>query len=672
MRFWPFGKRQRAGSSDAPAATAAPAQVPATRERPPTGAWRQLPALRPTSASLALTAPVQRLADSITSLQRPQVVSAELGHARSPLGPTGSVAGLVRPHRTVQRLDGAVPLAFAHAPEPVEAADAVPVRNWGGVQRLSASASLGDASASTVVGAAGASPSIAVPVLAPATSERSASAIPTLPARSMPARAMPTAPAAPPPPTAAPAVQRLVGAPAAPTLSPSGPAPSPAASTTERSVASAPTPTRPDAPTLGSTRIVRRIGAPMHSRPASMVDAVSAVGQVAEGAQRLPVAAPAAPQTGSTPSSQSAAPIAPPAAGALPTRHARTMAAATGPRLAAAAAAVPARRAPTGADAPITGAAASIQRLSHDAPALTLPKMSSPDGAGGSGGAQVVPARRGVQRAPESVPPTVRSELEPVLGESLADVKVHRGPETGAAARSIQAKAFTTGGAVYMPDEIGSTASGEGRKVLAHELTHVVQQRALGASLPGEDSAEGARLESEARVVGGQDPVPTRPVQPTARPAAAGPAQRLVGSPMPNIGRPMAAAAAGIPAQTGSAMPLSAQQSIVATVQAAASRAGVPAAPASASVSSNVASPGVGVPTVQRLDEVTNSTTATAPTGGTASSPVTSSANAPAEAQPPSEADLETLARQLYPRFRSRLKSDLLSDRERSGRLFDR
>ncbi len=68
--------------------------------------------------------------------------------------------------------------------------------------------------------------------------------------------------------------------------------------------------------------------------------------------------------------------------------------------------------------------------------------------------------------------------------------------------------------------------------------------------------------------------------RPPPRPAAAGPAQRLGGSPMPKMTRPMAAAPAGTPAPAGSAMPLSAQQSIVATIQAAASQAGVPAAPA--------------------------------------------------------------------------------------------
>jgi hypothetical protein len=34
-------------------------------------------------------------------------------------------------------------------------------------------------------------------------------------------------------------------------------------------------------------------------------------------------------------------------------------------------------------------------------------------------------------------------------------------------------------------------------------------------------------------------------------------------------------------------------------------------------------------------------------------------------------AQLDELARRLYPRFRTRLRHDLLADRERSGRLFD-
>ena len=675
MRFWPFGKRQRAATSDAPAAPA-PASAP---ERPPTGAWRQLPALRPTSASLTLTAPVQRLTDTLTSTQRTQVSAGELSHARPLTGPTGSVAGLVRPHRTVQHGGSGSPLTFAHAPEPIEAADAVPIRPWASTQRLPAASS------------------VTAPSVKPsgASAAPSPSALPSSPARPMPVRAIPSPPvveSVPAATTAAaplalPALQRSPEADTSDTSdtsdssrSPGGPSPAaPAAAKVERSIVEAPAATRADRPTLGSTRIVRRIGAPMHARPASMVDAVPVE---SAPVQALPVAAPGSSFEPSPPVPvEPARLVTPQAPGALPARPARSMASAAASAIHGSGGPAPIQRLDASSDAPLVGGGAhSMQRLQNATPTLTIPKMTNPEQSVAAR-PDVVPARRGVQRAPESVPPTVRSELEPVLGDSLSDVKVHRGPETGAAARSIQAKAFTTGGAVYMPDEHGSTSSGEGRKILSHELTHVVQQRTLGGSLPSEDSTEGVRLEHEARVVGGQAPVPTRPVAATARPAAAAPAQRLVGSSMPSPSRSLTTVP-GVPdtqraAFEGSPMPLSSQAAIAATVQAAATRAGVPSSAStppsmssSGSVNASVSPPSTPTPGgVQRLTEA--QANADAPSASTAS-PATQTASSVSAPETSSATDLDDLERQLYPRIRTRLKSDLLADRERSGRLFDR
>lgn len=690
MRFWPFGKRQRAATSDAPAVPA-PAPAASAPVRPPTGAWRQLPALRPTSASLALTAPVQRLTDTLTSTQRTQVSASELSHARPLTGPTGSVAGLVRPHRSVRYEGSGGPLTFAHAPEPIEATDAVPVRPWASAQRLATPSS--DATAAP---AATSTTSTAATSTAATSTASPPSVMPAAPARTMPTRAMParttptatvldSAPAAPgvptapsTPPLAIPAAQRLPAAGISERLDePTSSAP--AAAKVERSIVEAPAATRPDAPTLGSTRIVRRIGAPMHERPASMVDAVPAE---SAPVQALPIAAAnTAPEPSPPMQTQPARSVTPPAPGSLPARPARSMASASAPATQASGGPAPLQRLDTSSDAPLVGGGArSIQRLQNATPTLTIPTLANPEQPVAAR-PDVVPARRGVQRAPESVPPAVRSELEPVLGDSLSDVKVHRGPETGAAARSIQAKAFTTGGAVYMPDEHGSTSSGEGRKILSHELTHVVQQRALGGSLPGEDSTEGARLEQEARVVGGQAPVPTRPVAPTARPAAAAPAQRLAGSPMPSPTRSLGSVPAGPDTPSaGSPMPLSSQAAIAATVQAAANSAGVPSSTSSQQAASSpgpnpINSSGASAPApsmaagVQRLAEAQSET---APSSASATPSAGSSSSNVTAPEPSSAADLDDLERQLYPRIRTRLKSDLLADRERSGRLFDR
>src|SRR5204862_8356167 len=74
-----------------------------------------------------------------------------------------------------------------------------------------------------------------------------------------------------------------------------------------------------------------------------------------------------------------------------------------------------------------------------------------------------------VQRAPDAVPPAVQRFVERETGSDLSGVTVHR--DTGAQAAGMQAKAFTVGGEVHLPEHHGSLESGEGRNLLAHELT---------------------------------------------------------------------------------------------------------------------------------------------------------------------------------------------------------
>src|SRR6185295_15912101 len=83
----------------------------------------------------------------------------------------------------------------------------------------------------------------------------------------------------------------------------------------------------------------------------------------------------------------------------------------------------------------------------------------------------------------------------------LEGVKVHRSPESGSAAKSMQARAFTTGGEIHLPSEHGPLDREPARSLVAHELVHVAQQRQLGANLPTEDSHHGRELESQAQRV---------------------------------------------------------------------------------------------------------------------------------------------------------------------------
>ena len=73
--------------------------------------------------------------------------------------------------------------------------------------------------------------------------------------------------------------------------------------------------------------------------------------------------------------------------------------------------------------------------------------------------------------------PGVRGFFESRFGQDFGDVRVHADGQADAAARSVNALAFTIGRSVAFRAGQYSPDTPAGRKLLAHELTHVVQQR---------------------------------------------------------------------------------------------------------------------------------------------------------------------------------------------------
>jgi Domain of unknown function (DUF4157) len=100
-----------------------------------------------------------------------------------------------------------------------------------------------------------------------------------------------------------------------------------------------------------------------------------------------------------------------------------------------------------------------------------------------------------------AVPYDLADTLRRLHGIDVSDVAVSRGPDAGFRARALGARAFTSGAEVVLPDEEGPIERPQTRALLAHELTHAAQQRALGPSLPAEDSVYGAELEAQAAAV---------------------------------------------------------------------------------------------------------------------------------------------------------------------------
>ncbi|MDB4950966.1 MAG: hypothetical protein JWM27_3615, partial [Gemmatimonadetes bacterium] len=77
-----------------------------------------------------------------------------------------------------------------------------------------------------------------------------------------------------------------------------------------------------------------------------------------------------------------------------------------------------------------------------------------------------------------------RAYMEPRFGHSFADVRVHADGAAADSARAVGARAYAVGSNVVFGGGAYAPGSTEGRRLIAHELAHVVQQSASTASPP--------------------------------------------------------------------------------------------------------------------------------------------------------------------------------------------
>ncbi len=103
-----------------------------------------------------------------------------------------------------------------------------------------------------------------------------------------------------------------------------------------------------------------------------------------------------------------------------------------------------------------------------------------------------------VQGGGKSLPESVRSEFEPRFGADFSGVRVHTGGESADLNQAIQARAFTHGQDIYMGEGQYDPGSTAGKRLLAHELTHTIQQ--TGA--PGVAQRDGTQREGREFTVG--------------------------------------------------------------------------------------------------------------------------------------------------------------------------
>jgi hypothetical protein len=88
--------------------------------------------------------------------------------------------------------------------------------------------------------------------------------------------------------------------------------------------------------------------------------------------------------------------------------------------------------------------------------------------------------------------------LEPTHGDGLGDVRVHTGETAAALTRAVSARAFTVGSDIYFGAGEYQPGTSDGKRLIAHEVAHVVQQRGAPMTGPLTVSQPGEALEREA------------------------------------------------------------------------------------------------------------------------------------------------------------------------------
>src|SRR5919201_1594119 len=119
-----------------------------------------------------------------------------------------------------------------------------------------------------------------------------------------------------------------------------------------------------------------------------------------------------------------------------------------------------------------------------------------------------------------------RGFMESRLGADFGDVRIHTDSKASESAKSVQAHAYTVGNDVVFQSGKYEPESDPGRRMLAHELTHVVQQRSgpvAGTAAPGgikishpSDSFEQAAESNADRVMSSASPAPAAAAAPAS------------------------------------------------------------------------------------------------------------------------------------------------------------
>ncbi len=87
----------------------------------------------------------------------------------------------------------------------------------------------------------------------------------------------------------------------------------------------------------------------------------------------------------------------------------------------------------------------------------------------------------------QAIPDVHREMFESAMGRDFSSVNIHADSEADSLNKQVGARAFTTGSDIFFRQGEYNPASSGGQELLAHELTHVVQQGGAGVQKKAED-----------------------------------------------------------------------------------------------------------------------------------------------------------------------------------------
>ena len=112
---------------------------------------------------------------------------------------------------------------------------------------------------------------------------------------------------------------------------------------------------------------------------------------------------------------------------------------------------------------------------------------------GGMGGAVAPPIVHDVLNSPgRPLDPATHDFMAPRFGADFSDVRIHTDDSAARSAEAVGARAYTVGRSIVFGAGHYDPAGSAGRRLLAHEVAHVVQQRGAAAPTPATVQRQGS------------------------------------------------------------------------------------------------------------------------------------------------------------------------------------